>query len=162
MTKVVTKRLKKGLEKLSDKTTVGYYGSELNRFVDEKCSHEMTAINIDLIIYKASKSSIMIIESKHSNEKMGKGQLRLLKLLADSSELIAKAMGLSINRKFNFDVYVVIGDYPYDSAEIIRLKDRKLVIVNQSDLIRFLEFNASFERLFDLKKEADREVCLEI
>jgi hypothetical protein len=143
------------------KTTVGYYGSELNKFVDEKCSREMTAINIDLIIYKSSKSSIMIIESKHTNEKMGKGQLKLLKLLADSSELIAEAIGLSTNRKFNFDVYVIIGDYPYDRSKIIRLKDKKSVVVNQLKLISFLEFNTGFEILFN-SEEPSRELCLEV
>ena len=74
------------------KTIVGYYGSELNKFVDESAAADDR--NNRLNIYKSSKV-IMIIESKHTNEKMGKGQLKLLKLLADSSELIAKAIGLS-------------------------------------------------------------------
>lgn len=145
---------------MDNKTTVGYYGSELNKFVNEKCNHEMTAINIDLIIYKASKSSIMIIESKHPNEGVGKGQYRLLKLLADSSESIARAIGSSTHRKFSFNVYIIIGDYPFDNAKIIRLKDKKIIAVNQSGLISFLEFNADFERF--VLEEADREPSLEV
>jgi len=47
-----------------------YFGSDLNKFVNENCSKEMTAINIDLLLYKRSKKHIRIIESKHKNEKI--------------------------------------------------------------------------------------------
>lgn len=47
-----------------------YFGSDLNKFISENCSKEMTAINIDLLLYKRSKKHIRIIESKHENEKI--------------------------------------------------------------------------------------------
>ena len=57
-----------------------YYGSDLNKFVNEECSKEMTVINIDMLEYKRSLKKIRIIESKHNNERMPKSQEEILKI----------------------------------------------------------------------------------
>lgn len=120
-----------------------YYGSDLNQFVDEYCGHAMTAMNIDLIMHKEYKKSIRIIESKHTGESMRTGQRKLLKLLADNQDKISAAIG------YTFEVFVIYGDEPYNKANITRLKDNNTIEVKREKLIKFLEFEISFEQLSD-------------
>jgi len=115
---------------MSNKQVGGYYGSELNKFIDENCSHEMTAMNIDLIMYKAYKRHIRIIESKHSNEMMKIGQQRLLELLAK----IIKPIG------YKFEVLIVYGNPPYDNTKIVNLTTGLETELNQQELIKYLNF----------------------
>jgi len=108
----------------------GYYGSELNKFIDENCSHEMTAMNIDLIMYKAYKKHIRIIESKHSNETMKTGQYKLLRLLANSIRPIG----------YKFEVLIIYGNPPYDFVKIVNLCNNMETEVNKIQLINYLNF----------------------
>jgi len=118
-----------------------YYGSDLNRFVDENCSRTMTAMNIDLIMHKKSKGAIRIIESKHGAEGMKKGQRDLLNLLGKHSELIGAALG------GKFEVYIIVGDPPYNKATIINLLNDAQAEVDKMALIKFLNFEMGFEEL---------------
>lgn len=129
-----------------NKTVCGYYGSDLNEFVDKKCNHEMTAMNIDLIMYKALKKTIRIIESKHFNEGMKTGQEKLLRLLGRFSNDISKVTGLK------FEVYIIYGNPPYEKAKIVRLFDNQSTLVNQNTLIGFLDFNLTFDDLIRKEK----------
>lgn len=128
-----------------NKTVGGYYGSELNKFVDENCNHEMTAMNIDLIMHKEYKKSIRIIESKRSTEGMKTGQRKLLKLLAGCQDAISAATG------YTFEVFIIYGDPPYHTANIMRLKDDKVATVDKNILIKFLEFEIPFEQIVPME-----------
>jgi hypothetical protein len=115
---------------MADKTVNGYYGSDLNRFIDKYCSHEMTVNNIDLIIYKVSKKHIRIIESKHEMENMPKSQYSLLQKLARQSKIF----------DCELEVLIIKGNPPYNTAEIINLTTGQKVVVSQSELIKYLNF----------------------
>ena len=121
------------------KTIVGYYGSELNKLVDEECTRLMTANNIDLIQHKKSHKAVRIIESKHTTEGMKKGQHDLLKLLTSITTIGNNGESVS------FEVYIVYGDYPYETADVVRFVDEKRVTVNHAGLIDFLDFESTFE-----------------
>ena len=118
-----------------------YYGSDLNEFVDENCNHQMTAMNIDLIMHKEYRKSIRIIESKHSNEHMKTGQRKLLKLLAEHQDNVSTAIG------YTFEVFIIYGDPPYYTVKVVQLKDDKSVEIDKQELIRFLEFEVPFDKL---------------
>jgi len=111
-----------------------YYGSPLNRFIDEKCSHEMTCINIDCLLVKISKRKVRIIESKHLNEMLPRSQrtaLTILKQIVDSSP----------QTDWSIEFYEVRGDYPYHKAEITRLNHPETrMILSQKALINWLNF----------------------
>jgi len=109
-----------------------YYGSDLNKFVNENCSKEQTVINIDLLIYKRSKKHIRIIESKHISEgAMEFSQKEVLKILST-----AQFSG------YIFEVFIVIGDPPnYEPVKIVDITDNKIyTIKNKNDFINWLEF----------------------
>ena len=108
-----------------------YYGSELNKFIAQNCKRNMTVMNIDLITYDKNKKHIRIIESKHLNERMGKGQLRLLKLL----NILFKTFS-----DYKITVFVIRGDHPYDFAFIEDLWSGKKHKVNKEQLIKFLNY----------------------
>jgi 16S rRNA G966 N2-methylase RsmD len=123
-----------------------YYGSELNKLVDLECTRLMTAMNIDLIMHKKSKSMIRIIESKHSNEGMKKGQKDLLELLGKRAEFIGAAIGVK------FEVYIVYGDPPYNTAKIVNLQSGDETIIDKQTLISFLNFEIMFNELTQTEK----------
>lgn len=99
-----------------------YYGSDLNKFVAEKCRTDMVVNNIDLIINDYKTKTIRIIESKHSKEKLSKGQDILL------SEITKKGICC----------YVVYGDYPYNNVEVYSYSSNKTKKMNKEELIKFL------------------------
>lgn len=104
------------------KINENYYGSDLNKFVAEKCRKDMVVNNIDLIINDYKNGCIRIIESKHSNEKLQKGQELLLKRLC----------------KIGIKCYVVYGNFPYNDVLLHCLTtDIKKQITN-AELISFL------------------------
>lgn len=125
-----------------------YYGSDLNRFVDVHCSRKMVAMNIDLIIYKnkSGKNHIRIIESKHSSEMLGKGQYILLKKLTVLEDII------NTLKDYEFGVFVIAGDPPYETTRITRLKDNKSIVVDKEILVKFLNFELSFLELLEINK----------
>jgi len=107
------------------------FGSDLNKFVNENCSKEMTAINIDLLLYKRSKKHIRIIESKHENEKIPNSQKEVLDILSTA-----------IFKDHKFEVFVVMGDPPdYENVKIVNLVNGKnYKIKHKQDFIDWLEF----------------------
>jgi hypothetical protein len=109
-----------------------YYGSDLNKFINENCSKEMTAINMDLIIYKRSKRHIRIIESKHLNENIQISQKELLRILSTASFL-----------DYKYEVFIVIGNPPdYEPVTIIDVTNNKEYHINfKKDFIDWLEFD---------------------
>ncbi len=115
-----------------------YYGSDLNKFVDEKCSHQMTCINIDGLFIKVAKKKLRIIESKHNNERMPTSQESALKTL----NYIFK----NSSAKYETEVCKVEGDYPYiDGACVYRFGDGIKKYLNQKQLIEWLEFEKELE-----------------
>ena len=113
-----------------------YYGSDLNKFIHKNCSKKMTCINIDCLIYRASKGHIRIIESKHSNEIIGSGQKTVLSLLARYFGYLNKWQN-----KIKFEVYYVIGNYPYDSIKVHNLISGEESEYSGEDVIKFLELD---------------------
>ena len=108
-----------------------YYGSDLNKFVNENCSKEQTVINIDLLIYKRSEKHIRIIESKHIGERMYYSQKEILKILSTA-----------ILPNYKYEVFIVIGDPPdYEPVTIIDIIKSKIYkIKEKQDFINWLEF----------------------
>lgn len=102
-----------------------YYGSDLNKLVAEKCRVDMVVNNIDLIINDYKNNCIRIIESKHSKEKLSKGQEILLKKLS----------------KMGINTYCIYGDPPYDTAIIYSFQRCESINVNYNQLIKFLNNN---------------------
>ena len=135
-----------------------YYGSDLNKFVNEECSKEMTVINIDMLEYKRSLKKIRIIESKHNNERMPKSQEEILKIFA---KIFRFLNGLSdwINTQFNIDfkyyeLFIVTGTFPYKTTRIDDWVNNKSFNLDNENLKRFLEFK-DFDHIPKESHESD-------
>lgn len=115
---------------------LNYYGSDLNKFIDKCCTRKMTAINIDLLMYKKSNKHMRIIESKHTGESIPRSQMESLVVLKD-----ANIQGIT------FEVFIVAGDPPYNTAQIQRLKPSGVKTVDRSQLIGFLNYEIDFDDL---------------
>jgi len=112
---------------------VNYYGSDLNKFIDENCFREMSCINIDCLLLKRSEKKIRIIESKHSKEKLPESQAEALTKLY---ELLK-----SSDHPWDAMVYLVRGDPPYEYVEITEwTPEQKTYTLTQKELIEWLEF----------------------
>ena len=109
-----------------------YYGSPLNRFIAQHCSREMTCINIDCLLLKSSKKRIRIIESKHVGEHLPATQLEALQTL---QQILSKA-----NTDWTVELYIVVGNPPYEEAEIINLANGGRAKLNREELIKWLNF----------------------
>ena len=118
------------MEQMTEKE-LKYFGSPLNKFIHEKCKKDMTVINADLITYDYHTKHIRFIESKHHLEKMGTGQKILLKLMRT---LFKKISGYKV------DVLIVRGNPPYNTAILEDLTTGKKKILNQKELIAFLNY----------------------
>lgn len=120
-----------------------YFASDLNKFVNENCSKEMTAINIDLLLYKRSQKRIRIIESKHSSEKIPDSQKEVLTILSTAAF-----------RGYKYEVYMVMGDPPdYDSVKIIDLNNGKEYKIQcKQDFLDWLEFKKELEEMSHCKE----------
>lgn len=105
------------------KINENYYGSDLNKFVATYCKKDMVVNNIDLIINDYKNNSIRIIESKHSREKLSKGQDILLQKLS----------------KIGINTYCIWGDEPYEEAKIYSFQTKTFKNVNKKELINFLD-----------------------
>ena len=107
----------------------------LNDFITEKCTKQMTSIDFYVCLLKWSCKRLRIIESKHNNEGMGKGQRQFY-------EFLAKIFGfLNKHSRFGwrFDVMIVRGEPPYDEISVHDLVDNKeFFIKGQKEVIRFL------------------------
>ena len=119
-------------EKYRSTEDLRHFGSDLNKYAHENCIKEMTVINIDFLSYKASKHKIRIIESKHTNESMGRQQRVVLELFA--------SLFKKLNEKLTYECYIIKGDYPYITSEIEDLVNKSIFAVDQENLIKFLNF----------------------
>jgi len=99
-----------------------YYGSDLNKFVAEKCRKDMVVNNIDLIINDYKKGKIRIIESKKSKEKLSTGQDILLRKLSEAG----------------IDTYVIYGNYPYDKVDLYSYQTKIFKKLSNYELLNFL------------------------
>lgn len=117
-----------------------YYGSDLNKFIDDKCIHEMTAINIDCVLLRWSKKKLYIIESKHSSEgNMKKGQKDLLYFLTKilKNIIFCKLIDYA---GWIFKIYIIIGDEPYTHLRVRDLmENRWFEVKGKYNVIKFLE-----------------------
>jgi len=123
------------LLRLFDKTQLllkeaRYYGSDLNKWIDENVSHNLTSINIDCMMVKIKKKKLRIIESKYPNEELKKGQRDALKILAAAFKLINEVISrnpekVGRHRGWEFKVYLARGKPPYERLEITDLSNSK-------------------------------------
>ena len=116
---------------------VTYFGSDLNKWVDDFCTREMTHINIDGLSHKKSKNIVRIIESKHSKEGMPQSQRDVLKLLAEYFSKIDKR---TVMFHHTFECYVVRGDFPYEVVEVEDLVNDTKFTLDNENLKNFLDF----------------------
>jgi len=115
-----------------------YYGSELNKFIDENCTRQMTCINIDCLLLKNDQKKVRFIEFKHSNEHFPLSQFRALKILH-----LITSQSLS---GWDSRVFVVRGNYPFDDgAKICSLSDLKAILLTREDLIKWLNFEKELD-----------------
>lgn len=112
-----------------------YYGSDLNKLIDEKCTRLMTCINVDCLLIKVSYKRIRFIESKHTHERMNKGQLTALRIL-----MIVK------HPTYRIESFIVRGEYPFytavveiPGAHVYSVPTRKWTL-DQKSLIKWLDF----------------------
>lgn len=114
-----------------------FYNSDMNafhRFVNQYCSPEMTATDIDCFFVKVSQKRLRFIESKHTIEGMKKGQMIALLLLANLS-----------HPNYSIECFVVRGEYPYDFAVVENAKTHEVFHVDQQTLISWLNFDLELE-----------------
>jgi len=91
----------------------GYYGSDLNKFIDEQCTREMTCNNIDCLLVKESKQEIKIIEYKKPTESVPWSQWNALRYI--------KSL-INPNNGWKVGFYIVRGKYPFNKgADIIEV-----------------------------------------
>lgn len=117
-----------------------YYGSDLNKYIDDNCIREMTVINIDCLQFKTDKKIIRIIESKHENEIMPKSQSKILYVLSGLFNLLNE-----IQSDYKIYVYSIKGDYPYDSVKIYNFNTAENKTVNKKEFLDFLNFKLEFQ-----------------
>ena len=108
---------------------LNYYGSDLNKFIDEFCTRKMTAINIDLLTYKRSLHHMRVIESKHRYENMPPSQFEALQIFSR-----AEIPGIK------FGVYIVRGNYPFEIVEIKNVKTGESREFDRKGLLDFLNY----------------------
>lgn len=115
------------------KVPIGYYGSDLNKFVDEFCSRNMTCINIDclLVKFQSSLNRMRIIEFKHLNEKLNRPQFNALRALKEVVQPYTD---------WKCEFYIVRGNYPFPYAVVQELESARSVTLDQVELIEWLEF----------------------
>jgi len=112
--------------------TDNYYASDLNKFIDEYCSHEMYCINIDCLLMKVSQKRIRFIEFKHTIEDYPKSEKSVLHTLR---YLLTK------NGEWKTEFFVVMGDPPFDITHIFDLDGNELkTFTSKIELISWLNF----------------------
>ena len=126
-----------------------YFGSDLNKYVNENCSKQMTIINIDYLSYKRAKNIVRIIESKHSKERMPPSQREVLKIFAEFFKKINQLIPMS---KHTFECYIVRGDFPYDIVEIEDLVNDDKFKLDNEEFKKFLEFE-----IYQKRREINEE-----
>jgi hypothetical protein len=120
-----------------------YYGSDLNRFIDEKCSHEMYCINIDCVLVKVTKGRIRFIESKHTNESFPKSEKSVYGIL--------KHLLSEVKTDWKIEFFIVAGEYPFETAEVSQFGNAEVFTLNQKQLIKWLNFEEELNHKNDVK-----------
>jgi hypothetical protein len=97
----------------------------------------MTVNNIDLVMYKASKKIVRIIETKKNGEPIPYSQQTLLDIF---SRVFRIVNSWKLLPDYTFEVYTIAADPPYYSATIHNLITNQRVKVDQRELKGFSEF----------------------
>lgn len=105
-----------------------YIMSTLHNFIDDNCTREMIAIDVDLFMIKFNRDTIRFIECKRIDEPTGNGQMRALEILSQMSHPVYKVKS-----------FIVTGNYPYKTATIREIGG-KSAKVDQKTLIQWLNF----------------------
>ena len=107
-----------------------YYKGDLLPLINTEIRKNMTCGDIDCLQWDYYKKVFRIIECKRSNENNKISQDRLLKFLSE----------LEIP-EYQFDVYKIIADPPFETARIIHIKSGIENEMNHDELIDFLNIN---------------------
>lgn len=131
-----------------------FFASDFTEFHFKKVRRDMTLIDIDAVQFREMEDGterIRLIEYKHSNEKSGSQQWKLLKRF----KLYIKALD-EIATKTTFELYMIKADFVEDEYNRYNLKGKARVynfvddntkILKESDLISFLNFTTEWEDL---------------
>jgi len=122
-----------------------FYNSRMNdfhRFVNQYCSKEMTATDVDCFFVKVAKKRLRFIESKHTIEGMRKGQKIALTLLAQLT-----------HPNYTVECFVVRGEYPYHTATVENLATNEVFLVDQEALVSWLNFESELVQQPEIVKE---------
>lgn len=116
-----------------------FYNSAMNdfhRFVNQYCSKEMTATDVDCFFVKVAQKRLRFIESKHTSEGMKKGQKIALTLLAQLT-----------HPNYTVECFVVRGEYPYQTATVENLATNEVYLVDQEALKSWLNFEIELAQI---------------
>ena len=136
-----------------------YFGSDLNKWIGKECSKDMTAINLDLILYKRVLKKIRIIESKHIGEDIPWSQREILTIFAKifrplliGTNWIRKQLQPSLQdyELYQLDVYIVEADYPYTNAEITDISTDKIYQLSNGKFKEWIEFKYKLQKSDEL------------
>jgi hypothetical protein len=111
-------------------------GRSFNLWVNKHCSHQMDALDVDLLVYKKSKRILRLFEAKYPNEQLRQSQRRVLPILERGIALLVQSGLLAAGS----GVWIVRGEPPYERGASIepasRLERRQL---SQEELIDFVD-----------------------
>jgi len=137
-----------------------YYASDYNKWLGVECSKEMTVNNIDVIQYKRSKGILRITEFKRQKEGRKDSQVELLKVLAGGFRVLNSILKVmptgnpSLNTQkwlrletfpTEFQVYVVVGDYPFENTKVINMLTGNVQWLNYNAFKSFSEFRLDLD-----------------
>lgn len=106
-----------------------YHKGDLLPFIHTKVRKSMTTGDMDAVQWDFYKNVFRIIECKRTTEFNKDSQNRLLEFLSK----------IKIP-EYKFNVLKIIGDPPYDTAQVIDIRSGKDKIMTQEELIKFLNF----------------------
>ncbi|MCP4989365.1 MAG: hypothetical protein GY928_25900 [Colwellia sp.] len=134
-------KTKKQHEKIRASNPDKYFGSDLNKFIYNNCGKKMIVNNIDLIMLKhrpGKKSILRVIESKHTKERpLLRSQTSVLDALCSAFKHSNTQSGY-----FEFQLYVVNADQPYNQLDVFDWIDKKrFTVEGRKNVINWLEMN---------------------
>ena len=116
---------------------LNYFGSDLNKFVANKCRKDLTVNNIDLIMYDRNKQRIRFIEYKGTFEAESETQN---KLLVELASIFEQSNGMFIGN--DVEVYVVRANAPEFTENVLTdLQTGEKFLVGTEKLRTWLQFN---------------------
>ena len=132
------------------------FASDFTEYHYKNIRKDLTLIDIDACQYrkmKDGKERIRFIEYKHMNEHHGHMQMEVLKRFKHYFKALNK---IAIKTKFElFMITANFGENPYnkdfvlenDYATVFNFIEKTTTIINENNLISFLNFNKEFEEL---------------